>query len=142
MCCIILPLPHLSDIHRHPGLCVSGANEIRTGMGMHKILLAVAALTAFAGVAEARDGCGRGFFFDGRRCVPMRAGPPVVVPPPYVAPPRYVAPPPRYVAPGPRGWRPAGPDRHGQMTYRPGPRNSCPPRYTVQDGLCKPYRGF
>ena len=90
---------------------------------MRKILLALAALTAFAGVAEARDGCGRGFFFNGVRCVPMRAGPPAVF------------------VPSP-GWRAAGPDRHGQMTYWPGPRGSCPPRYTVQDGVCKPYRGF
>jgi hypothetical protein len=89
---------------------------------MRKALFAIVALTAFAGVtpsgftgvAEARDGCGRGFVFDGRRCVPVR---------------------------GP-SWRPAGPDRWGQMTYWPGPRRSCPPRYTVQDGLCKPYRGF
>lgn len=86
----------------------------------------MAALMALAGAAEARDGCGRGFFFNGVRCVPMRAGPPVIV-----APPR-----------GPRGWAPAGPDRWGQPTYFPGPRGSCPPRYTVQDGLCKPYRGF
>jgi hypothetical protein len=101
---------------------------------MRKILLALAALTAFAGVAEARDGCGRGFFFNGVRCVPMRAGPPVVV-----------VPPPVVVRPAPvptRGWRAAGPDRWGQMTYWPGPRGSCPPRYTVQDGVCKPYRGF
>lgn len=99
---------------------------------MRKILLALAALTAFAGVAEARDGCGRGFFFNGVQCVPMRAGPPVVV-----------VPPPVVVRPAPvRAWRPAGVDRWGQMTYWPGPRGNCPPRYTVQDGLCKPYRGF
>lgn len=86
---------------------------------MRNVLLAVAALTAFAGVAEARDGCGRGFAFDGFRCVPSaRPGP------------------------GPGAWQPAGVDRHGQMTYWPGPRRSCPPRYTVQDGVCKPYRGF
>lgn len=103
---------------------------------MRKTLLPLAALTAFAGVAEARDGCGRGFFFNGNRCVPMRAGPPVVVVPP---------PPPVVVRPAPvmrGGWRPAGPDRWGQMTFWPGPRGSCPHRYTVQDGVCKPYRGF
>lgn len=98
-------------------------------------LFVLAAVAAFAGIAEARDGCGRGFFFDGWRCVPMRAGPPVVVVPP---------PPPVIVRPAPvaRGWAPAGPDRWGQMTFWPGPRGSCPPRYTVQDGICKPYRGF
>ena len=34
---------------------------------MRRILIALAALTAFAGIAEARDGCGRGFFFNGVR---------------------------------------------------------------------------
>jgi hypothetical protein len=111
---------------------------------MRKIVLASAVLAScaalapasFVGVAEARDGCGRGFYFNGFRCVPMRAGPPVVV----VPPPVVVRPAPRPVPL--RGWRPAGPDRWGQMTYWPGPRGSCPPRYTVQDGICKPYRGF
>jgi hypothetical protein len=96
---------------------------------MRKILLALATLTAFAGVAEARDGCGRGWFFNGVRCVPM-AGPPVVVPPP---------PPPRYVAP--RGFVYAGPDRWGHPQYYP-IRGRCPAGFTVQSGLCKPYRGF
>jgi len=91
-------------------------------------LLALAAVAASAGVAEARDGCGRGFFYNGVRCVPMRAAPPVVV-----APPRYVA---------PRGFVYAGPDRWGKPQYYPGPRGSCPRNFTVQSGLCKPYRGF
>jgi hypothetical protein len=99
---------------------------------MRKIFLALAALTAFAGVAEARDGCGRGWFYNGYRCVPM-AGPPVVVAPPVYAPPRYVA---------PRGFAYAGPDRWGKPQYYPGPRGSCPRGFTVQSGLCKPYRGF
>lgn len=104
-------------------------------MDMRKILLALAALTAFAGVAEARDGCGRGWFYNGIRCVPMAGPPPVVV-----APPVYAPPPPRYVAP--RGYAFAGPDRWGKPTYYPGPRGRCPQGFTVQDGLCKPYRGF
>jgi hypothetical protein len=40
------------------------------------LLVAFAALTLFSTslvstVAEARDGCGRGFYYDGRRCVPQ-----------------------------------------------------------------------
>jgi hypothetical protein len=112
---------------------------------MRKTFLALAALTAcavatpveFTGVAEARDGCGRGFYFDGFRCVPMRAGPPPVV---VVPPPVYVPPPPRYVAP--RGFVFAGPDRWGKPQYYPGPRGQCPRDFTLQSGLCKPYRGF
>jgi hypothetical protein len=53
-------------------------------------------------------------------------------PPPY----GYYAPPPPY------GYPP--PPRYGY--YPPSPRwrtsNGCPPHYTVQDGLCKPYRGY
>jgi len=125
-----------------------GANESKergTETNMKKTLLAMAALAAFAaaapvgftGVAEARDGCGRGFYFNGFRCVPMRAGPPVVVvPPPVYVPP----PPPRYVAP--RGFVFAGADRWGKPQYYPGPRGQCPRGFTLQAGLCKPYRGF
>lgn len=32
-------------------------------------------------------------------------------------------------------------ERTGQTYYRPR-RGHCPPHYTVQDGLCKPYRGY
>jgi hypothetical protein len=31
----------------------------------------IAALTVVSTVAEARDGCGRGFYYNGRRCVPQ-----------------------------------------------------------------------
>jgi hypothetical protein len=103
---------------------------------MRRTLLVIAAVMASAGAADARDGCGRGFFFDGVGCVPMRAGPPVIVAPPPV----YIPPPPRYVAP--RGFVFAGPDRWGKPTYYPGRRGQCPRDFTVQDGLCKPYRGF
>jgi len=99
-----------------------------------------AALAALTGAAEARDGCGPGWFFNGVRCVPGRAGPPpvIVAPPP---PPPVYAPPPRAV--GPRGWVFAGPDKWGKPMYYPGPRGNCPPGgFTLQDGLCKPYRGF
>jgi len=34
-------------------------------------LVAVAALTALPTIAEAKDGCGRGYYYNGRRCVPQ-----------------------------------------------------------------------
>lgn len=50
----------------------------------------------------------------------------------YPYPPVYAPPPPPYYAPyAPRPYyRPA---------YR---RNPCPPYWTVQNGVCKPYRGY
>jgi hypothetical protein len=84
-------------------------------------------------VAEARDGCGRGMYYNGRRCVPEDG-------------PGYG---PRYQ----RDYGPAGPQlrldlggRRAEARYAP-PNpgfktwNNCPQNYTVQDGLCKPYRG-
>ena len=100
---------------------------------MRFVLIGLAALATLASAAEARDGCGRGFFFNGVRCVP--AGPPPVI---IAPPPPVVVVPPR----GPRGRAPAGLHRRGQPMYIPSPRGACPPRYTVQDGVCKPYRGF
>lgn len=68
--------------------------------------------------------------------------------PPPPPPPTYGR---RYDGPGygpPPGYgyryrnAPAYVDRHGQQTYYPGPRGQCPRGYTVQDGVCKPYRGY
>jgi hypothetical protein len=75
-------------------------------------LLGMAALAAVPGDADARNGCGRGFFYNGYRCVPMGRQ--------YYAPRAYA---PEY------------------RVYRRG-SNGCPPHYTVQDGVCKPYRGY
>jgi hypothetical protein len=47
-----------------------------------------------------------------------------------------------------RGYGPGGAivgqDIYGrqELYYGVGPGGRCPPRYTVQDGLCKPYRGY
>ena len=35
------------------------------------LLVVVAALTALPTIAQAADGCGRGFYYNGRRCVPQ-----------------------------------------------------------------------
>jgi hypothetical protein len=65
--------------------------------------------------------------------------------PPQPPPPSYGYPPPPYgyyPPPPPMYYSP--PPRYGY--YPPSPRwrtwNGCPPHYTVQDGLCKPYRGY
>jgi hypothetical protein len=83
-------------------------------------------------VAEARDGCGRGMYYNGRRCVPEDE-------------PGY--------GPGRGYYEDRGPGirldlggRRDETRYRPpNPSfktwNNCPPTYTVQDGLCKPYTG-
>jgi hypothetical protein len=109
------------------------------------LFVGIAALTAISTVAEARDGCGRGWYYDGRRCVPQDE-------PGYGPPQRYYGPPPRYSEPPPRYYEPPGPqlrlDLGGRDEARYSPPNpafktwnNCPPNFTVQDGLCKPYRG-
>jgi hypothetical protein len=72
--------------------------------------------------ASARDGCGRGYAWNGYACVPVAAGP-------YYRPGYYPAP--RYEQPMP-AWKRA---------YR-AQFQQCPRGYTVQDGRCQPYRGY
>ena len=86
-------------------------------MRLVTVLLAAAALGAIATTAEARDGCGRGMFYNGYRCAPegYTRGPDV----------RFF---------------------YGQPEYRVDyrrRRGACAnPDFTVQDGVCKPYRGY
>ncbi len=88
------------------------------------VLGLAAGLTSFASTASAQ------YYYYDRGYYP----PP---PPPYYRErPRY------YGAPGGGGWRPAYVDRHGQQTFVPRPGGRCPRGYTVQDGVCKPYRGY
>jgi hypothetical protein len=113
------------------------------------LLVAIAAL-AVSMVAEARDGCGRGYYFDGYACRPERyyRPPPGYYPPP---PPRYYDEPPRYYEP-PRRYYGPPPDEgsvfqfnfggRDERRYAPPVRGRCQPGYTIQDGLCKPYRGY
>ena len=35
------------------------------------LLIGIAALTVMSTIAKAADGCGRGWYYNGRRCVPM-----------------------------------------------------------------------
>ena len=80
-------------------------------------LLGMATLGAMATDASARDGCGRGYFYNGRGCVPMA---------------RYYHGGPYAYAPGYRAY----PERRFRTW------NGCPNGFTVQDGVCKPYRGY
>ena len=107
------------------------------------LLLAVATLAVASTAAEARDGCGRGLYFDGYRCVrePYYGPPPgrYYGPPPerYYGPPRDEGPVLRFDFGGGRDDRRYAPPVRGRNGSR-----SCPQRnYTIQDGLCKPYTG-
>ena len=99
------------------------------------LFVGIAALTVVSTVAEAADGCGRGWYYNGRRCVPQDE-------PGYR--PQYRG---DYGPPMERGPQlRLGPDRQDEARYsRPNPSlktwNNCPPNFTVQDGLCKPYTG-
>jgi len=88
-------------------------------------MIAGAATIGFGSIAEARDGCGRGYFFDGYRCVPQYRGG------------RY------YHGPygGPYG-RPYRNPNYGVPTWDRSGTISCNvPGYTWQNGACRPYTG-
>src|SRR5919109_1486003 len=92
--------------------------------------IALTALIAGAGAAAAQT------FYFGVGPDPYYAPRPYC-PSPYYGPSPYSGPPPAYYG-GPRYSREA-------MFYRPGRYrtwNGCQPGWTVQDGLCKPYRGY
>ena len=63
------------------------------------LLAAVAGLAFISTVAEAADGCGRGMYYNGRRCVPQERAPAARL---YVPGARYYEPTPRYYEPGVR----------------------------------------
>src|SRR5262249_14735714 len=105
------------------------------------LLLGIAVLSVISTVAEAADGCGRGWYYNGRRCVPQDE-------PGYgyrrdYGPPQYRG---DYGPPvGPVCGLACAASGNGPRPPPPNPAfktwNNCPPNFTVQDGLCKPYRG-
>jgi hypothetical protein len=98
------------------------------------VLLGLAAIAASASTSRAEDGCGRGWYWNGRGCVPMYYAPRPRYEPPYYEPWRYHH---RDYDEGPRYYEGYHrPNYHRWHTW-----NGCPPHYTLQDGLCKPYRG-
>lgn len=88
-------------------------------------VLGFGVLIALAQPARAADGCGEGRYYNGFRCAPMGGG--------YSEERRY-APPGYYGQPAHPPGRPDCYSYHGR-------RICCPHRWTVQDGVCKPYRG-
>lgn len=103
-------------------------------------LLAAAAFAVFPATSEARDGCGRGWYFDGVACRPQAGGPgygPGYGGPRLNAAPRvHVECPPGTVMDRDRWNRPYC------KPWRPMRGSECPPGYTLQSGRCKPYRGY
>ncbi len=104
--------------------------------GLLVTALGLAALAAQASTAVAADGCGRGWYWNGFQCAPR-----------YAAPQRHYGPPPGYRS----GYdRPIyGESNFGrpEVYFRPyvdqRGRLVCRQRgFTVQDGICKPYRGY
>jgi hypothetical protein len=88
---------------------------------MHRSIALLVGAAALAGIAEtatARDGCGRGYYWNGFSCAPQVYAP---------APSYRVAPAPAY----PQAYI----NRRGQA-------KCTAPGWTVQDGVCKPYRGY
>ena len=110
----------------------------RGGAHMSRItalFVGIAALTVVSTVAEAADGCGRGWYYNGRRCVPQDE-------PGYGYRGDYGPP----IERGPVLRFDLGGGRRDEARYSPpNPAfktwNNCPPNFTVQDGLCKPYTG-
>jgi len=98
------------------------------------VLGGLAILATSFNAALADDGCGRGRYYNGYRCAPIDSGG-------YYGPPEYRgAPPAQYE---PRERRDYGPrTMQNPDCYTVGGRRiCCPKRWTVQDGVCKPYRG-
>jgi hypothetical protein len=90
--------------------------------------LAACALAAMVPASsQARDGCGRGGYFNGHRCVSA-----------YDAGPRRYG---YYPVPG---TAPRGGGQYiggGQFVDRSGGVGCVRPGFTIQDGVCKPYTG-
>jgi hypothetical protein len=92
-------------------------------------LIGITSLLAAAEPASARDGCGRGNYFNGSACVQQP----------------YYEPQPQYYEPRvqiyqqPYGYG-GGYRQYGRQPYV-GHGGNCPNGYTVQHGRCEPYRG-
>jgi hypothetical protein len=104
-------------------------------MATKSLFVAISALVFISTIVEAADGCGRGWYYNGRRCVPQDG-------PGYGPYSRDYGPP---VDRGPQLRLDLGGRRDEGRYSAPNPAfktwNNCPPNYTVQDGVCKPYRG-
>jgi hypothetical protein len=105
------------------------------------LFVACAATAVTLSSAEARDNCGRGWFFNGVTCVQQERG---YAPQPnygYRPEPRYYQEQPRYYDDGPRYNRGGGGGGSGMYRDGRGQLHCNNPGFTVQDGQCRPYRG-
>jgi hypothetical protein len=87
------------------------------------LLIGITALGVIATAADAADGCGPGRYYNGYRCVSQGYGPP------------------QDRGPGLLFDFGGRNDQRYQPSRRYNTWNGCPPRYTIQDGVCKPYTG-
>lgn len=101
------------------------------------VFLVCAATAVAVSSAEARDNCGRGWFFNGVACVQQERG----YAPEYRPEPRYYQEQPRYYDGGQRYYRGGGGGGSGMYRDGRGQLHCNNPGFTVQDGVCKPYRG-
>ncbi len=110
------------------------------------LLVGVAALTAISTVAEAEDGCPNdelGYDYPPPPPPDYYPPPPAYYRPP-PPPPAYYLPPADYEPPADAGLQLRfDPDEARYSPPNPAFKtwNNCPPNFTVQDGLCKPYTG-
>jgi hypothetical protein len=103
------------------------------------LLFGIAAVSLFSLPAEARDGCGSGWYFDGRGCVPSDGPTYSPYAPPMYAPPRGYYRGDEY-APR-RNYRGYNDGAIRPSVGRNGVVSCGNPNYTFQDGACRPYRG-
>lgn len=121
------------------------------------LLLVAAATVLSMSPADARDGCGRGWFWNGSACAQDEEddSPTYTEPPPRYygghrgprlepVPRYYSPPPPRYTDRPIYGHNSSG---RPEVWFRPyrnqvGALACAQPGYTVQDGVCKRYRGY
>lgn len=109
-------------------------------MSRFAVFLACAATAVAVSSAEARDNCGRGWFFNGVACVQQEGGYAPQQGYGYRPEPRYYQEQPRYDD-GQRYYRGGGGGGNGMYRGRDGQMHCSNPSYTVQDGVCRPYRG-
>ena len=86
------------------------------------MLVTGAALVSTADLATARDGCGAGRYFNGYRCVSMGYNYNYAPAPAYRVPRQYIG--------------------NGMVRDAYGNVGCARPGFTVQSGVCKPYRGY
>jgi len=106
----------------------------------------IAAIALTAVIATAGAASAQGVYFGvGPNPYYAPAPPPYYGPPASYGPAPYYGPSPYYAPPPPPAYYGGGGYAREATYYRPGrfkTWNGCQPGWTVQSGLCKPYRGY